>query len=47
MATKKTDSEKAQGFTALAKENIKPKQQVKALEAELEKAKAKANKKYF
>ena len=39
---KKTDTEKVQGFTALVMENIKLKQKVKDLEAELAKAKAAA-----
>ena len=42
VASKKTDSEKVQGFTALVMENIKLKQKVKDLEAELAKAKAAA-----
>ena len=42
VVSKKTDSEKAQGFTALVMENIKLKQKVKELEAELVKAKAAA-----
>ena len=42
VVSKKTDSEKAQGFTALVMENIKLKQKVKYLEAELAKAKAAA-----
>ncbi len=42
VVSKKTDSEKVQGFTALVMENIKLKQKVKDLEAELAKAKAAA-----
>ena len=40
VVSKKTDSEKVQGFTQLVMENIKLKQKVKDLEAELAKAKA-------
>jgi|TARA_X000001036_G_C20483368_1_gene726647 hypothetical protein len=40
VASKKTDSEKAQGFTALIMENIKLKKQVADLKEELSKAKA-------
>ena len=40
VVSKKTDSEKVEGFTALVMENIKLKQKVKDLEAELAKAKA-------
>ena len=42
VVSKKTDSEKVEGFTALVMENIKLKQKVKDLEAELAKAKAAA-----
>ncbi len=40
IASKKTNSEKVQGFTALVMENIKLKQKIKDLETELAKAKA-------